>query len=1350
MALMAEVIGDSAAVTAVKEQLARLLARSGSARRLPPVLLHGETGTGKGLVARALHRASPRHDGPFVDVNCAAIPDNLLEAEMFGFERGAFTDARQAKPGLFQTAHGGTIFLDEVGLLPEAMQAKLLKVIEERTVRRLGSTRSEAVDAWIVCGTNEDLMEAIRTRRFREDLYHRLAVMTVLLPPLRARGEDVIRLAEHFLHRACADYGLPAKTLTDDARAALLAYHWPGNVRELANVMERGALLMEGREISAAMLGLPEAPVAAGPEAREAPPAHLDDAVGAMERERLVAALDATGWNISRAATQLGITRNTLRYRIEKHGLRAGTPAPRAPRARPAPAPAAAPAPTAMPEPAAALAPLRWERRRATVLRADLLPVTGDATQPDLGRHLPTIVEKIHAFGGRIEELSPTRVIGVFGVEPVEDAPRRAANAALAIRRAAQRSRAGEGEPWAVKLAMHALEVTVGRVAGATVLDEASRQAAWTALAALSADAATDDVIVSEGVTPLLERRFDLAPAARPGAFRIGGHERVGLGPAGQMAPFVGRRGELDMLLSRFELATKGQGQVVTVVGEAGIGKSRLLYELRQTADSGGVLFIEGHCLSYGAAIPYLPVLETVRSLFGITDTDTPDLIGAKVEAGVRVLGVGSTDAAAYLLQLLGVRDAGERLAALGAEALQTRTFETLRQVWLTQARRRPVVLALENFHWIDRTSEAFFTSLAEVLAGAAILLVSTSRPGHRVPWMDKSYATQVALGPLAARDASAIVRAVLRGADLDPAGIDVVLTKAEGNPFYLEEIARAVREQGAPGGGVTLPETIHELVRARIERLPDGPREVLQAASVLGRKFAVRVLRGVHDVVHLDAHIRDLTRQEFLYEQGGSDEPLLVFKHAVTQDVASATLLDDVRRRYHAAAGLELERIYAGRVDEVVELLAHHFGRSDDDARAVDYAIAAAEKAQRRWANREALAYFETAQRRLETMPDDEPNRLRRIDAVVKQAEVDFALGRHAEHVDALEGIRDVVEQAGDPSRRAAWHYWTGFLHILTGGRPDRASAHCREAVAIADASGLAEITAYAECALAQVYVIAGDLERAIEAGERALDIFDARGNVWWACRALSQLSPASNYLGAWDQALGYGRRALEYGRALDDLRLKVSGLVRLASTHIQRGDPAAGIALCDEALGLSPTPFDAAAARAIRGYGLVKLGRFTPGTEELGAAVAWYERVRLPYTRSLFSLWLADSLVRAGDDDRAQPLAASVRERCREIGYRHLEGVAERVLGECLARRDAAAAAAHLAAAIATLTSVGARNELGKALAAQARLAAAAGDAAAARADFDRALEIFAALGTLDEPARVHEVMGASPPTD
>jgi transcriptional regulator with PAS, ATPase and Fis domain len=180
MTALASLLGESPGITAVREQIARLLRHQGeAARRLPPILILGETGTGKGLLAELVHRAGPRASGPFVDVNCAAIPETLLEAELFGFEKGAFTDARQAKPGLFQAAHGGTIFLDEIGLMPEALQAKLLKVIEEGAVRRLGSTRREPTNAWVIAATSEDLQEAVRARRFREDLYHRLAVLPV-------------------------------------------------------------------------------------------------------------------------------------------------------------------------------------------------------------------------------------------------------------------------------------------------------------------------------------------------------------------------------------------------------------------------------------------------------------------------------------------------------------------------------------------------------------------------------------------------------------------------------------------------------------------------------------------------------------------------------------------------------------------------------------------------------------------------------------------------------------------------------------------------------------------------------------------------------------------------------------------------------------------------------------------------------------------------------------------------------------------------------------------------------------------------------------------------------------------
>ncbi len=258
MTALGPLIGDSTEIVAIREQIRRLAERQADARHPCPILILGETGTGKGLVAQAIHGARPKAHGPYVQVNCAAIPEPLFEAELFGFEKGAFTGARHAKAGLFQAACGGTIFLDELSRLPLTLQVKLLKVVEQRTFRRIGSTREEPTDAWIITASNDDLLARTREGRFREDLYHRLAVVSLRLPPLRERGRDILLLAERFLAGACAEYRVPGRSLAPSGRAALLAYAWPGNVRELANVMERVVLLSEG-PVTAEVLGLVEA-----------------------------------------------------------------------------------------------------------------------------------------------------------------------------------------------------------------------------------------------------------------------------------------------------------------------------------------------------------------------------------------------------------------------------------------------------------------------------------------------------------------------------------------------------------------------------------------------------------------------------------------------------------------------------------------------------------------------------------------------------------------------------------------------------------------------------------------------------------------------------------------------------------------------------------------------------------------------------------------------------------------------------------------------------------------------------------------------------------------------------------
>ncbi len=1348
---LGELVGDSPAIAALRETIGRLLQRHSETRRLPPVLLQGETGAGKGLVARALHRAGPRAGAPFVDVNCAAIPGTLLEAEMFGFERGAFTDARQGKRGLFQAAHHGTIFLDEVGLLPEALQSKLLKVIEEREVRRLGSTRSEPADAWILTATSENLLTATRERRFREDLYHRLAVLTLWLPPLRERGEDVLLLAEHFLARACADYELPAKRLSADARAALLAYPWPGNVRELANVVERVTLLSDARDVTADTLGLSAAPAEppGEPERGEAP-VPLDEAMGSLERERLLEALHQTNWNISRAAARLAMPRNTLRYRIEKHGLRRSVvAAPPPSRAEPA---AAAPrlTPGLAAEPPAPV--VRWERRRLALLRAGVAPgARGSEPLADTSRALEVLIEKLGSFGGRVEELSPAGIVAAFGLEPVEDAPSRAALAGMAILKAAQRGQPGDVERFEVTVVLHVEQFGLARVGGRVTLDPDAKRAAWAVLDELAARGAPGTILVSPAAARFFERRFELVPVAsvpdggRP-AYRLDRFERTGLRLGGRPATFVGRHDDLDLLRGRLRSVLRGRGQVVGIAGDAGIGKSRLLYEFRQGLAGEAVTYLEAQCVSYGTAIPYLPVLDIVRDGCRILETDGPEAITAKVRDGLESVGMDAEEATPYLVHLLGVKQGSDAVAPLSPETVKARTFEILRQMCLRSSRQRPVILAVEDFHWVDTTSSELFTSLTDSLAGAPVLLLVTYRPGYHPPWLERSYATQIALGPLSPRDSLTILRSLLRAPDLDDVVAEAILSRAEGNPLFLEELARALEERGDVRQAPAIPDTIQEVLAARIDRLPEDVRRLLQAAAVLGREAPVRVLGAVADGPEaVVAGLQALTRLEFLYHETAAEEPVYVFKHALVQEVAYASLEERGRRERHGAAGLALERQYAGRTDEIVEVLAHHFGRSREDEKAVDYAVLAGEKAQRRWANTEALAHFETAVARLAAMPDTGANRLRRIDAVVKQAEVMFVLGRHAEHIHALEGIRDLVEASADPRRRAAWYYWTGFLHSLTGGRPEVAIAYCGEASRIADAGGFDEIRAFADSCLAQVYTVAGDLREAVAAGERALATFEARRNVWWACRTLWHLSSAANARGEWARSLEYCRRALDYGRLVEDLRLKVVGWWRTGSTHIQRGDLEAGLRWCEEALAVSPSPFDRAMATAMRGYGLSKAGQGVAGTAAMAEALAWLDRSQLRYTRSVIALCLAEGYLRAGEPGPARTLVEEVLATCRDVGYRHLEGVAHRLLGELLLRREPAAAARHLETAAETFERVDARNELAKALVAQADLAAAAGDEAGARRRLERALELVVTLGTLDEASRVRSRLAA-----
>lgn len=294
--------------------------KPGRAGELPTVLILGETGTGKGLIARAIHAKGPAAQGPFVEVNCTTLPRDLIEAELFGYEKGAYTGATESKPGLVEAAEGGTLFLDEVGELPLAAQSKLLQLIEHKTVRRLGGLRSRTIAMRIIAATNRDLDALTDDGTFRQDLLYRLKVLFLELPPLRTRGGDVQLLAEHFLQVFSQKYVTAGNHLTASARAALSSHHWPGNVRELAHLIERAVLLSDQPMIGPELISLP---VRAGSEAQvDSREDRLADlTLEQVERRLITQALAASRGNVSEAARKLGLSREALRYRLQKHAI---------------------------------------------------------------------------------------------------------------------------------------------------------------------------------------------------------------------------------------------------------------------------------------------------------------------------------------------------------------------------------------------------------------------------------------------------------------------------------------------------------------------------------------------------------------------------------------------------------------------------------------------------------------------------------------------------------------------------------------------------------------------------------------------------------------------------------------------------------------------------------------------------------------------------------------------------------------------------------------------------------------------------------------------------------------------
>ena len=660
------------------------------------------------------------------------------------------------------------------------------------------------------------------------------------------------------------------------------------------------------------------------------------------------------------------------------------------------------------------------ERKQVSVLFCDI--VASSALAAELGpeefhlvidRFFRVALAEVHRYEGTVNQFLGDGFMALFGA-PIahEDHARRAVLSAVGIAARAEVK---------IRIGINSGLVVVGTIGDDLRVDYTAFGDTTVLAARLQAAAAPGAVLVSQRTAALVRGYFELAEVAPvqvkertvyPLRVTGLGARTARLDPGAELSPFTGRDGELAELTRLLEVAVGGEGQVVGLAGDPGLGKSRLVLEFRRLAEPRAAV-LEGRCVSYGAGIAYLPLFELVRNACGIAADDPADLVGTKIELRIKALEL-DVSLAHYLRHAFGVMASDAGLAGLDPQAIRAGTFEALRRVLVAEAGPRPLVVLIEDLHWIDQTSEDFLADFIDELPLVPIMLLVTYRPGYSPPWIGKSFTSQLALRPLPAAASELIVTSILdRG---DPAEAAVIAERGEGNPFFLEELARATRDNVADTEGDSVPETVQQVLAARIDRLTADQKAALQVASVLGREFALDLAEEVWDGdVSLEARLQELKGLEFLRERHGTAERTFVFRHALTREVAYDSLLQTRRRELHGRAGAALDHSQANRFEQC-ELLAYHYSHSADPARAIPYLTAAGDRAKDRYANEEAITFYRRA---IELIEELDSGRWAELYRAICES-LGTVLRQLSQFDGAVDAYRKGVNAVGDPPHRA------------------------------------------------------------------------------------------------------------------------------------------------------------------------------------------------------------------------------------------------------------------------------------------------------------------------------------------
>jgi class 3 adenylate cyclase/DNA-binding winged helix-turn-helix (wHTH) protein/tetratricopeptide (TPR) repeat protein len=996
---------------------------------------------------------------------------------------------------------------------------------------------------------------------------------------------------------------------------------------------------------------------------------------------------------------------------------------------------------------------LAAERKQVTVFCAIVAnaPALAEQLGPEaIYRLLQTFfalaLPELQQCQGTVAQFLSDGFIALFGAPTAyEDHARQAVQAALGLQRELQQRRAELDD-----LPVAGFRVRFGIHTGVAVVGKLSRDVStsYTAVGStthlavqLAQHAEPGTILISDTTarTVRSEIRLEtlgaiqLTEQAPPLlAFRVLG---VGL-PRTSMATFgthvlsqfVGRRRELAVLHDALAQVTAGHGQVIGIMGEAGMGKSRLLYEFVRHLPGTHTCVLQGQCRAYGGTMPYLPWRDILRQYCGIVEADEPDVVVDKVRSVLNSMGLDPAESTPYLLLFLGLQAGAEQLVDHSAEAIKGRTLTLLCQILRCWSQNQPCLLILEDLQWIDRLSKELCARLVESLASVPLLLLLTYRPGYQSPWMAHSAVTQLALHPLSRHQGLTVIRSVHGSVPVANAVLQTILAKAVGNPFFLEELTLAIMDNTAALAAV--PDTIQGVLMARIDQLPEAPKRLLLTAAVLGPEFPQRLLAAMwQDTVALAPLLQELQRREFLYERPGSDEPGYAFKHPLTQEVAYGCLIQTHRQTLHAAAGRALEALYAERLEEVCDRLSYHYTRTTEAAKAVRYLVRFAEQATRVYAHAEAAQALHTALEHTGFLHAAERDRCR-LDVVLRLAQAYSFLGRFGESLELLLQHQPRLERLQELALAGPYYFRLGRTYSLLGDQ-GHAAQHTRLALDAARRCGDEATMGKAYYELAREMFLSGPPQHGLEYGQQAVTLLERTGEQWWLGMACWILGGIYAFLGAFTSALEILARAQAIGNVLEDTHIQSYATFTTGWIEATRGNAQAGMEICQRGLALAQDPVNTAHAVGVLGYAYLEQEEASQAIPLLEQAIQSWRRFRLQPMQAWMTTLLAEAQRLRGHLESARRLAYEGLTLASHNDFQFAIGLAQRALGRIAQADDTfPEATTHLTAALQTFTAIQARFECGRTHLDLAALAHAQGRPEAARVHLRAAHTLFRTL--------------------